>query len=357
MLDRCGIALGIATAGIAPADRKLPTLRDRTATVDSLPLIVASILSKKLATGAGGDRLRRQGGDAAFLPRLEQARDLARLLAGISSELGVKAEALLTDMNQPLGDWAGHASEIREVLDCLEGGGPRETVELTLALALALGGQIGADWTEARLRALLASGAAPASSAGRWLRARRRVGSIVLTCLWRHEVVVTARRRGWVAAVPHPAAGTALLAEAGGARRSIGSQLDLGIALHYRTALAARSRRGGAGANLSACRGSRARGTIRCLLRDRRGVAPPPLVVERVTPGAAGPGLIRRRRRRPYCRSTSLSLSAQRRRSSPPGCGARAGRALGASATRPRRRLRPRESSSTIVQPRSLALA
>ncbi len=83
-----------------------------------------------------------------------------RLLAGISSELGMKAEALLTDMNQPLGDWAGHACEVREVLDCLAGAGAAETVELTLALALALGRQIGAGWSEASLRGLLASGAA-----------------------------------------------------------------------------------------------------------------------------------------------------------------------------------------------------
>jgi pyrimidine-nucleoside phosphorylase/thymidine phosphorylase len=292
LLDRCGIALGIATAGIAPADRKLYALRDRTATVDSLPLIVASILSKKLATGAAAIVFDVKVGDAAFLPRLEQARDLARLLAGISSELGVKAEALLTDMNQPLGDWAGHASEIREVLDCLEGGGPRETVELTLALALALGGQIGADWTEARLRALLASGAARASFV-RWAVAQgaaERWFDRPHLPLAPHEVVVTARRRGWVAAVRTRQLGL-LLAEAGGARRSIGSQLDLGIALHYRTRLGREVAKGEELARIylrAADPGLEERFAACFVIGEE--VAPPPLVVERVTPGAAGSG-------------------------------------------------------------------
>ncbi|MDQ1347601.1 MAG: Pyrimidine-nucleoside phosphorylase [Acidobacteriota bacterium] len=241
LLERCGIALGIATAGIAPADRKLYALRDRTATVDSLPLIVASILSKKLATGAAAIVFDVKVGDAAFLPRLDQARELAGLLAGISSELGMKAEALLTDMNQPLGDWAGHASEIREVLDCLAGGGPRETIELTLALALALGRQIGASWSEASLRDLLASGAARERFV-RWAVAQgatERWFEHPDLPLAPVEVVIQAQRSGFVAAVRTRELGL-LLAEAGGARRSIGSDLDLGIALHYRTRLGRR---------------------------------------------------------------------------------------------------------------------
>lgn len=238
LLDRCGIALGIATAGIAPADRKLYALRDRTATVDSLPLIVASILSKKLATGAAAIVFDVKVGDAAFLPRVDQARELARLLAGISCELGMKAEALLTDMNQPLGDWAGHACEVREVLDCLEGRGPAETVDLTLALALALGRQIGADWSEAGLRSLLASGAVRDRFV-RWAVAQGAEESWferALLPLAPVEVVIQAPKAGSVAAVHTRQLGL-LLAEAGGARRSIGSEIDLGIALHYRTRL------------------------------------------------------------------------------------------------------------------------
>ncbi len=238
LLERCGIALGIATAGIAPADRKLYALRDRTATVDSLPLIVASILSKKLATGAAAIVFDVKVGDAAFLPRIEQARELAQLLAGISCELGMKAEALLTDMSQPLGDWAGHACEIREVLDCLEGRGPRETVDLTLALALSLGGQLGAGWTDAGLRQLLASGAARDRFV-RWAVAQgadERWFDCPELPLAPHEVVIRAERAGCVTAVRTRQLGL-LLAEAGGARRTIGSEIDLGIALRYRTRL------------------------------------------------------------------------------------------------------------------------
>lgn len=238
LLRSCGIALGVATAGIAPADRKLYALRDRTATVDSLPLIVASILSKKLATGAAAIVFDVKVGDAAFLPRREEARQLARLLIDISSGLGMRAEALLTDMNQPLGDWAGHACEIREVLDCLEGRGPRETVDLAIALALALGGEIGAGWSEASLRALLASGAArdrfvfwavAQGAAERWFDHPE-------LALAPAETVIRARRAGFVSAVRTRQLGL-LLAEAGGARRTIGSDLDLGVALHYRTRL------------------------------------------------------------------------------------------------------------------------
>lgn len=288
LLDRCGIALGIATAGIAPADRKLYALRDRTATVDSLPLIVASILSKKLATGAAAIVFDVKVGDAAFLPRIEQARELAQLLAGISTELGMKAEALLTDMNQPLGDWAGHASEIREVLDCLEGRGPRETVDLTLALALSLGGQIGADWSEAGLRSLLASGAARACFV-RWAVAQGAAEGWFdrpQLPLAPHEVVIRASQDGCVAAVRTRELGL-LLAEAGGARRAIGSELDLGIALNYRTRL---GRQVAAGEEL-------ARVYLRAAdpgLEERfaacfevgEKVAAPPLVVERIRPAA-----------------------------------------------------------------------
>ena len=290
LLDRCGIALGIATAGIAPADRKLYALRDRTATVDSLPLIVASILSKKLATGAAAIVFDVKVGDAAFLPRIEEARGLATLLAGISCELGMKAEALLTDMNQPLGDWAGHASEIREVLDCLEGHGPSETVDLTLALALALGAQIGAGWTEAGLRGLLASGAARASFV-RWAVAQGAAESWFdrpELPLAPEEVVIRAPRAGCVAAVRTRRLGL-LLSEAGGARRAIGSELDLGIALNYRTRLGRHVEEGEelARVYLRTPDSALAERFAVCF-EVGESVTAPPLIVERIAPGAPG---------------------------------------------------------------------
>ncbi|MGE0640464.1 MAG: thymidine phosphorylase [Thermoanaerobaculia bacterium] len=245
LLAKCGMALGIATAGIAPADSTLYALRDRTATVDSLPLIVASILSKKLATGAAAIVFDVKVGEAAFLPALEQARELAGLLTAISSELGIGAAALLTDMNQPLGDWAGHAAEIGETLEILEGGGPPETVELTLALAGELGSLLGVDLSASRLRPVLASGAAREQFA-RWAveqGARADWFENPDLPLAPVEKVVLAARDGVVRRVRNRDLGL-LLAEAGAARQVVGSELDEGIALHYRTRLGRRVEKG-----------------------------------------------------------------------------------------------------------------
>src|SRR6185436_18327056 len=121
LLARCGIAFGGATGGIAPADRRLYALRDVTATVESLPLITASILSKKLAMGAAAVVFDVKAGNGAFMPDQDSARELARMLVETARGLGTKVSALITDMNQPLGRWCGNAAEVREGLDCLEG--------------------------------------------------------------------------------------------------------------------------------------------------------------------------------------------------------------------------------------------
>jgi len=245
LLAECGIAMGVATAGIAPADSKLYALRDRTATVDSMPLMVASILSKKLATGASAIVFDVKVGDAAFLPRIEQARELATLLAGITAELGIRASALLTDMNQPLGDWAGHSAEIRETLEILEGGGPAETIGVTLALAAELGRMLSVDLSPERLRGFLASGAARERFA-RWAVAQGAETAwfdrpeLALAPV---EKVFVAGRAGVVSRVRTRRIGL-LLAEAGGARQVVGAELDHGIAYRYRTRLGRRVEKG-----------------------------------------------------------------------------------------------------------------
>lgn len=282
-----GIALGIATAGIAPADRKLYALRDRTATVDSLPLIVASILSKKLATGASGIVFDVKVGDAAFLPGLDQARQLAQMLVEVSRDLGLAATALLSDMSQPLGDWAGHACEIRETLDCLEGRGPRETVELTLALALELGRSLGLDWTAATLRGLLDSGAARERFV-RWAVAQGAdagwfdAPDLPLAPL---ERVITAPRAGVVARVAARQLGL-LLAEAGAARQTVGADLDRGVALRYTTRLGRSVERGEELARLYLRREDPAlvERFAACfeIAAPEAAAAAPPLVVERI---------------------------------------------------------------------------
>jgi pyrimidine-nucleoside phosphorylase/thymidine phosphorylase len=121
ILGRVGFVMMGQTAEIAPADRKLYALRDATATVEAIPLIVASIMSKKLAAGLGALALDVKTGSGAFMRDEEQARELARALVATGNAFGVRTEALLTDMNQPLGRAVGHAEEVIECVEILRG--------------------------------------------------------------------------------------------------------------------------------------------------------------------------------------------------------------------------------------------
>ena len=165
VLRDAGCAIVGAGPTLAPADRRLYAIRDVTATVESLPLITASILSKKLAAGLEALVLDVKVGSGAFMPRLDDARALATSLVEVAAGAGLPAEVLITDMNQVLGRNAGNALEVREAIDFLAGveREPR-LLEVTLALAarlLRLGG-LAAGLSEARARALhaLDSGAA-----------------------------------------------------------------------------------------------------------------------------------------------------------------------------------------------------
>jgi len=142
------------TDRIAPADRKLYALRDLTATVESIPLIAASILSKKLAEGIDGLVLDVKVGSGAFMKRLPEARLLARTLCGLGRGMGKDVTALITDMDQPLGRAVGNALEVKEVLVLLHGGGPADLRELTVALTaeMLLLGSVAATEAEARGR-------------------------------------------------------------------------------------------------------------------------------------------------------------------------------------------------------------
>jgi thymidine phosphorylase len=142
-----GAVICAAGDNLAPADRKLYALRDVTGTVESIPLIASSIMSKKIAEGTDALVLDVKVGSGAFMKDLDQARELARTMVDLGTAHGVRSVALLTDMNTPLGLTAGNALEIRETLEVLQGGGPADVVEVTLALAremLALAG-IDAD--------------------------------------------------------------------------------------------------------------------------------------------------------------------------------------------------------------------
>ena len=167
LVDRLGVCLIGQTAEIAPADRKLYALRDATATVESVPLIASSILSKKLAEGIDALVLDVKVGRGAFMKEVGQARALARTMVDLCRSMGRGCVALLTDMDAPLGNAVGNAVEVRESIAVLRGGGPADVRELTLQLGaemLAAGEApgVGNDPALARMRleTALADGAA-----------------------------------------------------------------------------------------------------------------------------------------------------------------------------------------------------
>ena len=138
LVNRTKLALADHTADMVPADRILYELRDVTATVDSLPLIVASIMSKKIAGGAQAIVIDVKTGAGAFLPKLEDSRRLAEALVAIGAKLGRKMAALITDMSQPLGRMVGNALEASEAIDTLRGEGPNDLSRLCCELGAEL---------------------------------------------------------------------------------------------------------------------------------------------------------------------------------------------------------------------------
>ena len=134
-LSEVGAVICAAGSGLAPADKKLYALRDVTGTVEAIPLIASSIMSKKIAEGTGTLVLDVKCGSGAFMKNEQDARELARTMVDLGRDAGVNTTALLTDMSTPLGLTAGNAIEVEESVEVLAGGGPADVVELTVALA------------------------------------------------------------------------------------------------------------------------------------------------------------------------------------------------------------------------------
>jgi thymidine phosphorylase len=157
-LESVGAVICAAGSGLAPADRKLYALRDVTGTVEVVPLIASSIMSKKIAEGTGSLVLDVKVGSGAFMKTEAEARELAETMVRLGRSAGLTTVALLTDMGTPLGLTAGNALEVRESLEVLAGGGPADVVELTLALAREMLAAAGRDHVDPAQR--LADGSA-----------------------------------------------------------------------------------------------------------------------------------------------------------------------------------------------------
>ncbi len=203
-----GVSLIGQTRELAPADRRIYALRDVTGTVESIPLIVASILSKKLAAGLDGLVLDVKVGRGAFMPDPKRARALARALVRVGKAAGLKTVALLTDMSTPLGLTIGNALETREAIEILNDGGPADVRELTLELGTEMLLVGGLEASRGAARKALERALADGSALERFARMVRAHGGDVRAIerperlpRARSSVVVTARRSGYVTAI------------------------------------------------------------------------------------------------------------------------------------------------------------
>ena len=290
-----GVAVASAGVDLAPADKKLYALRDATATVDSVPLIAASIMSKKLAGGADAFVLDVKVGEGAFLTREEDALALARTCVAVAHEAGRQAVAYLTSMDQPLGVAVGNALEVREAIETLQGGGPADLRELVLVLGAEMVRLAGVEADEGKARSLLERLLDSGEAAARFQRMIAAQGGDPEVVenpdrLPRAEVrlPVEAPRVGYVQAIATRELGLASMALGAGRDRP-GAPIDLAVGLEVVRKVGERVEAGEPLAWIHARSEAQAEGIrARVAAAFRLGeapVEPPPLIRQRVASG------------------------------------------------------------------------
>jgi pyrimidine-nucleoside phosphorylase len=232
-IERIGIAMSGHSSKLAPAEGKFYALRDVTGTVPSLPLIASSIVSKKIAAGAGAFVFDVKCGSGAFMRTEESARDLAAALVSLSGAMGKASSCVISDMEQPLGRWAGNAVEVAEAVEVLSGGGPDDTAHLSAVLAsemLVAGGvsgdaesalelvykKIGAGDALAKFEEMISSQGGDGSVCRDPERVLPRAA---------HKKVITAVRGGFISRMDARSVGYAVRALGGGRTRG-GDEID-----------------------------------------------------------------------------------------------------------------------------------
>lgn len=248
-VNSIGCVITGASPEIAPADRKLYALRDVTGTVESIPLITASILSKKLAAGLDALVMDVKFGSGAFMKTVEQATELAKSLVAVGKEMGVKTTALLTDMNQTLGIAAGNQLEIDESVEILSGTGPSDVTELTIELGARLLASVFPSKNLEACRDELANSISSKAALNRFqemiavqggddsMKARTSEQGII-------ETPILATRAGFVSAIDARQLGFAII-EMGGGRKQLGDALDFQTGLRQTARLGDQVEQGG----------------------------------------------------------------------------------------------------------------
>ncbi len=240
VLEDCGFVMIGQTAEIAPADRFLYALRDATATVEAIPLLASSIMSKKLAEGIDGLVLDVKTGLGAFLPGLDDARALAETMSAIGRGLGKDLRVLISRMDQPLGLAVGNAVEVAECISCLKGEGPADLLNLSVELAAEMVVMAGRAKTLVEARDLCLSTIHDGSALERFRRLieaqggdPRVIDDLSLLPKAGREIPITARRSGVVHALNAREIGQATM-KLGAGRTRVGAAIDLavGVLLH-----------------------------------------------------------------------------------------------------------------------------